>query len=477
MVRPKISGYSFLISRLALIFCCASLAHAQGASDANLNAVRASDRADRSAKGKLAPQITAAEHMRRAGVYMANRAFAAAREHYQAVVDNSPNDSSVPAALYGVGRSLYQERRYEEARQIYEKVAHAYPQTKEGREAANFAASSLLRMGRGAEAAARYAEYIQQYPNGERLDTAHLNIIDGYREAGQPQDAITWIDRTRARFAGNVVEHNAIFARLRLDIAIGDWSHAVQTADELLQKSFPSGTNTNTDEVLYLKAHALDRGGRVQEAIRTYLMIPDNVSSYYGGLATNRLAAINDPNARQQASDRAQRVRAAINNALSDYPAPYSLQIVKEASKRGIDPRLVLSIMKTESAFKPNAKSPSAARGLLQLTIDAAQKYAKRAGVNLASDDSLYQPATNIAIGSEYLSDLSRMFAGLSEAIAASYNGGEDNVVRWLARSNQNDSGVFAAEVGFSESKNYVFKVMSYYRAYRQLYTSDLKRR
>ena len=39
------------------------------------------------------------------------------------------------------------------------------------------------------------------------------------------------------------------------------------------------------------------------------------------------------------------------------------------------------------------------------------------------------------------------------------------------------DAGVFAAEVGFGESKNYVFKVMSYYRAYRQLYDANLNRR
>jgi len=72
---------------------------------------------------------------------------------------------------------------------------------------------------------------------------------------------------------------------------------------------------------------------------------------------------------------------------------------------------------------------------------------------------------------------LSRMFAGLPEAIAASYNGGEDNVARWLGRSNQSDAGVFAAEVGFTESKGYVFKVMSFYRAYQQLYDSNLTRR
>jgi soluble lytic murein transglycosylase len=132
--------------------------------------------------------------------------------------------------------------------------------------------------------------------------------------------------------------------------------------------------------------------------------------------------------------------------------------------------------MKQESQFKPTAKSPAAARGLLQLTTDAAQKYAGRAGVKV-TDESLYQPGTNIAVGAEYIAELSRMFAGLPEAIAASYNGGEDNVARWLGRTNQGDAGVFTSEVGFTESKNYVFKVMSFYRAYRQLYDANLNRR
>src|SRR5205814_10138314 len=112
--------------------------------------------------------------------------------------------------------SYYQERRYEEARQIYERLAHDYPQTKEGREGLNFSASSLLRMGRGAEAAARYAEYIEKYPDGERIDTVHLNIIDGYREASRPQDAIARIKRTREKLARAATETNAIFARRSL---------------------------------------------------------------------------------------------------------------------------------------------------------------------------------------------------------------------------------------------------------------------
>ena len=470
---------SFFVALLAGFFLATTSVgvFAQSATDASLNAVRASDQMDRAKNGKFQPEITAAEHMRRASVYTTNRQFAAAREHWQAVLDNYPSDPTVPAAIYGMARSYYQERRYEDARQMYERVARDYPETKEGREGSNFAASSLLRMGRGAEAADRYIQYIDKYPNGERLDTAHLNIIDGYRESGRPQDAIAWIERTKQRFAGTPTETSAIFARLRLDIALGDWNHAVDTAGELLQKPIAKDSNTSADEVLYLKAHALERAGRTPEAIRFFSMIPDRLDSYYGGLATSRLAATSEANARQLANQRAQPVRDAIERTADQYPAAFRFQVVSEAKKRGLDPRFVLSIMKQESQFKPNAKSPSAARGLLQLTIDAAQKYAQQAGLKQVTDDSLYQPATNIAVGSEYLSQLAHMFAGLQEAMAASYNGGEDNVARWLGRTNQGDAGVFAAEVGFAESKNYVFKVMSFYRAYKQLYDVNLNRR
>ena len=177
------------------------------------------------------------------------------------------------------------------------------------------------------------------------------------------------------------------------------------------------------------------------------------------------------------AQQRAANVNASIARVANDFPAPYRFQLVKEASKRGLDPRLMLAIMKQESQFKAGARSPSAARGLLQLTIDAANKYGKRAGYQNVTEDMLYRPDVSIAIGVEYLAELSRMFAGLPEAIAAAYNGGEDNVARWLARSNQNDEGVFASEVGFTESKNYVFRVMNNYRAYRQLYDTKLNRR
>ena len=442
-----------------------------------LSAVRRLDREGRSADGKL-PQLTSDEHLRRGSIYLANRAFAEAREHFQALIERYPTDRFVPAALLGLGRSYFQMRGYEESVPYFERLAQAYSQTKEGREGLYSLASAFLRLGRASEAAERYREYTERYPAGEKIDFAYLNVIDSLREAGRPTEAIQWIARTREKFAGTYIATNALFARLRLDVSGSDWQHAIQTADELLRTAaFSKKVMTTPDEVAYLKAYSLERAGRKEEAINAYMIIPDRADSYYGGLATTRLLSIADASRRAAVNARIDRVNAQINASASLYPAPYRETILREASRRRIDPRLVLAIMQQESGFRPRAKSGAAARGLLQLTIDTAAKYAAHVGLNNLQDDDLYRPETSILLGSEYIAELVRMFPNLPEAVVASYNGGEDNVTRWISRAKQRDAGVFTAEVGFDETKAYVYKVMSGYRAYKQLYTTELQPR
>jgi soluble lytic murein transglycosylase len=444
--------------------------------EGELSNVRSLDRAGRDANGRL-PQLTPAEHIRRAGVYLTNRAFAEARAHFEALLERYPEDVNVPAALYGIGRSYAQVRAYEESLPFYERVARDYAQTKEGREGLYQLASVLLRLGRADEAAARYREYVERYPAGERIEFAYLNVIDSLREAGRPLEAISWIARTRERYAGTPTATNALFARLRLDVAGGDWLHAVQTADELRTAAYSRKVMTTPDEVAYLRAYSLERAGRKGEALNAYMAIPDRADSYYGWLATTRLVALSDASRLEAVNARAARVRAQINSTANLYPALYGETILREANRRRVDPRLVLAIMRQESGFKPRAKSLAAARGLLQLTIDTASKYAAHVGLNNLRDEDLYRPETSILLGSEYLADLSRQFPDLPEAVAASYNGGEDNVARWVRRAKQRDPGVFTAEVGFDETKNYVYKVMANYRAYKELYTADLRPR
>jgi soluble lytic murein transglycosylase len=448
----------------------------QTPSETALSAVRRSDASGGVADGGV-PKLTPAEHMRRAGIYLANRAFAEARGHWNALIHNYPQDPRVAEALFGVGRSYFLGKSYPDGYVIFNEVVQKYPGTKEEREALNYSAASLLRMGKFSDSAARYEEYINRFPNGERIDTAHLNMIDTLREADRPADALTWVTRTRQRFAGSATETNAMFGALRLHVAEGDWSKAVQMADQLSQRTFAKAVLSSRSEVAYLKAFSLEQAGRRDDAFSAYLAVPDGIDSYYGWLASQRLAALADKERAEIVIERESRVNAAIARVSDSYPAPYRQAILSAAKVRRIDPRFILALIKQESVFKPLAKSPAGARGLLQLTMDAAQKYAPGAGLNSVRESQLYQPETSITVGAEYLEHLMKLFPQMLEPVAASYNGGEDNVARWLERAKHKDRGVFTAEVGFDETKGYVQKVMANYRVYRQLYTSDLIRR
>ena len=453
-----------------------SATSAQAASDTRLAEVRREDRNARNARG-IMTRLPAEEHMRRASIYHTNRAFAEARAHWQALINYYPQDPRVPEAVFGIGRSHFQSRNYNEAFQHYDKLARNFSSTKEGREGLNFSAAALLRMGRTSEAADRYIEYINRFPGGERMETAHLNAIDTLREAGRNREAGEWAWRTRQRFAGTPTETNAVFGQLRLDISQSNWREAVNTADELLRRSFPRSGATSPPEVTYLKGYALERAGRKDEAISAYLSIPGGINSYYGWLATDRLAGLVDTDRRFALDQRLIRLSTEARNVSDQYPAPYRTTILSASKKRSIDSRFILAIIRQESVFKPMAKSPAGARGLLQLTIDAAHKYAPGAGIHGLNENQLYQPDTSILIGSEYLRELYSMFPNMHEAVAASYNGGEDNVARWVKRAKHNDAGVFTSEVGFDETKNYVQKVLNNYRVYQQLYNQDLTRR
>lgn len=450
----------------------------QGSDDA-LSAARRLDRTERTPDGKLAT-LTADEHLRRAGVYHLNRAFGEARQHYQAVVDRYPNDPRVPAAMFGIGRTFYQERKYADALPVFEKLGNTFANVKEGREGFYYVAPTLLRMERAGEAAARYQLYTERFPQGERIQDAYLNVIDSLREAGRAADALAWVARARERFRNQPTETNALFTSLRLALATRDWQAAITVTDELLRgdllrrASFPE-ISTTPGEVAYLRAYAFEQMSRADEARVGFQNISDTARSYYGAQATARLEK--DQRTRSLAGIRTSAVRRENMRVAGEYPAPFREQILRAANKRSIDPRFVLSLMRQESGFRPQARSPAAARGLLQLTYDTALKYAARAGYNNLTENDLYRTEVSIEIGCEYVADLMRQFPGMYEAVAASYNGGEDNAARWLKRANTRDAGVFTSEVGFSETKDYVQKVLANYRAYTQLYTNDLRPR
>lgn len=159
------------------------------------------------------------------------------------------------------------------------------------------------------------------------------------------------------------------------------------------------------------------------------------------------------------------------------YPAPFESELIQSTAQRDIDPRLMLSIIRQESGFRPNARSFAAARGLMQFVSDTSNRIAVELGRNDHLQNDLYAPKVAILFGSQYLFDLYRIFPNQTEAVTASYNGGEENVKRWLARSHSNDPDIYVSEIAYGQTKDYVFRVMTNYRMYSELYNADLSPR
>ncbi|HMF58470.1 MAG TPA: transglycosylase SLT domain-containing protein [Pyrinomonadaceae bacterium] len=159
------------------------------------------------------------------------------------------------------------------------------------------------------------------------------------------------------------------------------------------------------------------------------------------------------------------------------YPAPYRDALLAAAPQRGVDPRFILSIARQESRFRPDIKSAAAARGLLQFIPSTASNIAEQLNFKNFQQDDLYDPRISILFGAQYMGNLFRQFPQMPQAVAASYNGGEDNVSRWVARARSDDADRYVAEIGFTQSKDYIYKVLSSYRVYQSLYTEQLQRR
>jgi soluble lytic murein transglycosylase len=604
--------------------------------------------------GKTVPALSDYEHLRRAQIYTFNRNFPEARLHFRAIIEKHPASGLVPDAMYQVGRGYVAAADFTESINWFERVQEQFPDHPVSKDALSQAASAYSRLNKPRESVTRYQKFIEKHPDAENSERAYLNIIDTLRDSGAPGEALKWTTKTQEVFRGELPEALALFAQARLRIAQSDWQNALADLEKLQKLPNLGGTSvpggTNKAEIAFLKALSLENLKRFEEAIDTYLSIPDGRGEYYGWRSTERLKALaNAENAKplitkkigelsaniegkpaeaQKNSAQAvlrlndapelrakmleivrkayaslpeyqktpsfnllefgrkevitgeKRESAAVQNhhknladellflglydeaapelekaekektektektekpvtekgksdstaklsrvnpAANDYaytlavfykrgdmaqravsfaeqlwrgvpadyqieliprqqiellyPAPYADALLKYAPPRNVDPRYVLSIMRQESRYRADVKSNAAARGLMQFISTTANRIAGQVGRENFLQDDLYDPPTAVLFGSQYLSNLFKQFPAQPPAVAASYNGGEINMARWLARSKTDSPDRYVPEIVFSQSKDYVYKVMANYRVYQMFYDETLKLR
>jgi len=161
------------------------------------------------------------------------------------------------------------------------------------------------------------------------------------------------------------------------------------------------------------------------------------------------------------------------------YPKGYWSQVVKKAGDFGLDPYLVLAVIREESRFNPKATSRSSARGLMQIMPRTGSGIAKDLDVSRYRTSRLYEPALNIEMGVYFLSSLVKNFKDNAYLALAGYNGGPNRIKRYVNSWYNGNLGLvdideFIESIPIRETRLYVQKVMGSYFEYKRLY--DRKR-
>jgi len=152
------------------------------------------------------------------------------------------------------------------------------------------------------------------------------------------------------------------------------------------------------------------------------------------------------------------------------YPIHYRDLIEKYAIAYEIDPYLIVSIMKNESKFNPNAVSKKDAKGLMQIAPITGEWAAEKLDIQNYSEDMLFDPELNIKIGVWYLNVLKNEFDNNMEIMIAGYNAGNGNVKKWLNNKEYSKDGETLDEIPFNETKIYQQKVLRDYKIYSKIY-------
>ena len=185
-----------------------------------------------------------------------------------------------------------------------------------------------------------------------------------------------------------------------------------------------------------------------------------------GGMSDRELLAAADLACQRQLWDRcintSERTKGVIDID-QRYPMPFKDAVLARAKQIGLDPAYVYGLIRQESRFIMDARSHVGASGLMQVMPATARWTAKRIGLNDFKPQDITNRDTNIAIGTGYLKLVLDDFGGSMPMAAAAYNAGPGRPRAWRGQTGAPtlEAAIWAENVPFSETRDYVKKVLS----------------
>jgi soluble lytic murein transglycosylase len=385
-----------------------------------------------------------------------------------------PQSQWLAEALFSSGNMYLLRRDYATAASYYSTLATRFPSHKNAA-AAHWKAGWLsYRQGLYAQAGRLFDEQIRLFP-GATETVAALYWRGRLYETQEHKPALA---AASYRTVLRAYQHYfyAQMARQRL-AELGDLPPVAQPQLDNIQAPTPPTLEDNfpTDSPHLAKARLLANAGLNDYIAREIAADPN--SSTWGALAEAQIYASYGENFRaMRALKRAlpSVATASIKSIPLVYwrilfPEPWWETIKAESAKNGLDPYLVASLIRQESEFNPNALSNKNACGLMQLLPSVGKSLARQEGLSHFESFQLFDPTTNIKLGTRYLRQTLDRFGGVTEYTLAAYNAGDSRVVDWEAAGPYQGIDEFVESIPFTETREYVESILRNRETYRAI--------
>ena len=197
-----------------------------------------------------------------------------------------------------------------------------------------------------------------------------------------------------------------------------------------------------------------------------------------GGMDDRALLAAAEMACRYEVWDRcintSERTKQTID-ADQRFPMPFKSAVIARSNQIGLDPSYVYGLIRQESRFIMDARSGVGASGLMQVMPATAKWTAKKIGMSGFQPQQINDRDTNIAIGTGYLKLVLDSFDGSMPLAAAAYNAGPGRPRIWRgpAGAPTIEAAIWAENIPFSETRDYVKKVLSNATNYAALITGQ----
>lgn len=413
-----------------------------------------------------------------------------------------PDSAEAPKALYQIGQIYWNRHENGRAFDYFKTLLEKYPASGDSDRAQYASADIHEYFGRKEDAIHFYSNVQKQFPKSSVRDDAGWRLAWLYYRSGELPLAQLAFRSLFAQSRNGPFATAALYWQARIAERLGEPEMATQ-----LHRQIVNGGEESYYQALSLRG--LERLGASNDVhkpspptpasepdppLRAELMFHLARSRELAAISLHSLAVIElDEVIRQsRPQDRLRRLLAreyfnsqAYGRSLSlaqqlpfsqserdlyRYPLAYWELIQQKTQERGLDPHLVLALIRQESLFNARARSPAAALGLMQLIPPTATRVAKQIGLPAPTQEKLFDPELNITLGTQYLKDLMERYSNNWFKAIAAYNAGEAAVDRWEKEILTDDIEEFVERIPYLETRGYVKLVLRNHRIYKRLY-------